>query len=86
MEVEVRKPTEEEKNQAAAWPTWDCKPSEFDWSYSTKETCLVLEGSVEVEACGKTYAFGAGDWVVFPQGMDCRWKVKEYIKKHYKMG
>ena len=28
--------------------------------------------------------FGAGDMVVFPDGMSCTWKVSEAVDKHYR--
>jgi uncharacterized cupin superfamily protein len=30
--------------------------------------------------------FGAGDYVVFPQGLKCTWDIKDRIRKHYKFG
>ena len=39
-----------------------------------------------VEAMGKEWRFGAGDWVVFPKGLACRWHVLNPVKKYYKFG
>ena len=86
MAIEVRKPTPEETKQAKTWPTWTSPVKEFDWHYDDKETCLILEGEVTVEGGGQKTSFGPGDWVVFPQGLDCVWKVKKAVKKHYKFG
>jgi uncharacterized protein len=86
LRVEVRKPTDAEKKTAATWPVWNCDPSEFEWSYAQAETCHILAGQVEVETEDETIKFGPGDWVVFPQGLDCVWKVKQAVKKHYRMG
>ncbi|MCY3022385.1 MAG: cupin domain-containing protein [Planctomycetota bacterium] len=88
MPIQVRKPTEDEikKLGVRSWPIWECEPSTFDWHYDTKETCLVLEGQVTVEAPGESVSFGPGDLVTFPQGMDCKWKVAKAVKKHYKFG
>jgi uncharacterized cupin superfamily protein len=50
------------------------------------ETCLILEGSVEVSdrpESGESVSFGPGDLVRFPVGLKCVWKVKEPVKKHY---
>lgn len=87
MNIEVRKPTEEEKQLAEAWPTWSKEISEFPWSYADKETCLILSGSAIVTADdGESVSFGAGDWVVFPKGLSCVWKIDEVIEKKYKFG
>ena len=85
-DIEIRKPESTEEEVARTWPTWGCEISEFDWSYDDKETCLILEGDVEVETSKETVSFGPGDWVVFPKGLSCRWKVKQAVKKHFKMG
>jgi len=85
--MEVRKPTEEEKEEAGGWPVWEKESSEFDWEYSDRETCYILEGSATVTAeDGESISFGAGDWVVFEAGLKCRWKIDEKIKKHYRLG
>lgn len=83
-EILISKPSESEIQQARSWPIWSKEVSRFDWTYSDKETCYVLEGRVEVtNKNGKVFAFGKGDWVVFPSGMNCIWDIKEAIRKHY---
>ena len=47
---------------------------------------MILEGDVTVEAGDEAVTFGPGDCVVFPQGLDCTWKVKKTVRKHYKFG
>ena len=84
MNIQVRKPTPEEEEEMKKCPTWEKEPSEFPWHYDEQETCLVLEGDVTVEAGDQTVRFGAGDLVVFPKGLDCVWKIKQKIRKHYK--
>lgn len=88
IKIEVRKPTQEEvgKLGAKGWPIWECEPSSFDYHYDEKETCLVLEGQVTVEAQDHKVSFGPGDLVVFPKGLDCKWMVSKAVKKHYKFG
>jgi uncharacterized cupin superfamily protein len=66
--------------------TWGCEVSQFNWHYDEQETCLILEGKVTVTYDGGEASFGAGDFVVFPQGLSCVWNVKEAVKKHYKFG
>ena len=65
------------------WPIWTCEVSEFDWEYSDEEACLLLEGEVEVSSEFETVRFSAGDYVVFPKGLKCRWKVIKPVRKHY---
>ncbi len=87
-EIKVKNPSQKELNELGvdSWPTWEKEASEFDWHYDQKETCYVVEGRVVVETEEQTVEFGTGDLVIFPEGLDCVWKVKEDIKKHYKMG
>lgn len=87
MRPEIRKPNDEEKSKASSWPIWEKEASEFPWQYDDKETCLILEGDVEViNEEGEKFHFGAGDWVVFPQGMKCKWKINKAVRKHYNFG
>ena len=85
MKIEIIKLSESkitEKN-ILQWPIWTCEVSEFDWEYSDEEACLLLEGEVEVSSEFETVRFSAGDYVVFPKGLKCRWKVMQPIRKHY---
>ena len=41
------------------------------------------EGEVEVESDHETVKFSVGDFVVFPKGLKCRWKVTKPVRKHY---
>ena len=84
----VRKPTAEEADEANKWGEWEKAPSTFAWSYSEKETCLILEGSATVSADDGSQSahFGSGDWVVFPVGLKCKWKIEKKIRKKYKVG
>ena len=87
MIINIRKPTEEEIKMAESWPTWTKEASEFPWSYDEKETCLILKGKAEVTTSeGETVGFGAGNFVVFPVGLKCTWKIIEPIEKKYKFG
>ena len=87
MKPEIRKPTEQEKQAARSWPIWNKEASEFPWEYDEKETCLVLDGEVTiVNEQGEQYKFAGGDWVVFPQGMKCTWKIHRPVRKHYNFG
>ena len=48
---------------------------------------MLLEGEVTVTPDGgEPVKFGAGDLVVFPAGMACRWDVHKAVRKHYRFG
>ena len=85
MNIKIDKLTEEEVNNKGvlSWPIWECEVSEFDWEYDQQESCLLLEGEVEVKSDFETVKFGGGDFVVFPKGLTCKWKVIRPVRKHY---
>ena len=85
-ECTVRKPTSAEKQTCRQWPIWSCDVSEFEWEYTQTEKCLILEGRVTVTDLpdtGSAVSFGPGDYVVFPNGLKCVWKVENPVRKHY---
>ena len=82
-DVVVRKPSDVEIAECKSWPIWSCGVSSFDWSYTQKETCLILEGKVTVSDDSGSVSFGAGDIVIFPVDLDCVWNVEEAVRKHY---
>jgi uncharacterized protein len=80
----VKKPSNKEIETAKSWDTWKKEPSEFPWSYDTKETCYILEGEAVVTGKdGKSINFGPGDWVEFEEGLECAWKISKTIRKKY---
>ena len=85
MKVKIEKLPDEKITELGikAWPIWTCGISEFDWEYGEKESCLLLEGEVEVSSEFESVRFSAGDYVVFPKGLKCRWKVTKPVRKHY---
>jgi uncharacterized cupin superfamily protein len=83
MKILVKKPTSQETEKMKSMPIWTCDISEFDWHYDTEETCLIIEGEVEIKCDAGDVSFAAGDYVVFPKGLSCVWKVKQPVKKHY---
>lgn len=87
-DVIVRKPSEEEIVMCKSWPVWEAQPSTFDWVYTEKETCLLIEGKVTVSDSdgNSSVSFGAGDMVVFPQYLECTWKIEEAVSKYYSFG
>ena len=85
MKPEIIKATEKEKKKAEPWPIWEKEVSEFPWEYGDNETCLFLEGDVIVtNESGETFHCKKGDYVTFPKGMKCTWKINKSVKKHYK--
>ena len=85
-DVVVRKPSDEEAQTCKNWPTWKCEPSAFDWTYTEKETCLIMEVKVTVTDGQDSVSFGPGDLVVFPEELECTWQVHEPVRKHYNFG
>ena len=87
MKIEIRSLSQDEIEEQGilAWPVWTCQISTFNWKYDSKETCYILEGEVEVKTPEETVRFGPGDRVVFPQGLECTWKVIQPVRKHYRM-
>jgi uncharacterized cupin superfamily protein len=86
MKIKIEKPGKEKLDSIGVktWPIWEKEVSEFDWSYDSAEECYLLEGKVEVtDGKGETVEFGKGDFVTFPKGLSCKWKVKEPVRKHY---
>jgi len=74
------------KDEFKSWAIWGCEASEFDWEYSDKESCYILSGEAEITFGEKKVTIKQGDFVVFPKGLSCRWKVLSPIKKHYAFG
>ena len=72
---------------ARDWPIWTKEESEFPWHYDTQERCYFLEGDVVVTPeGGEPVEMGRGDFVTFPQGMSCTWKIRKDVRKHYTFG
>ena len=86
MKIEIRPASPEERSSAASWPLWTGEAGSFEWGYAETETSLILEGEAMVEALGKEYYFKAGDWVVLPKGLACRWHIRQAVRKHHTFG
>ena len=86
QDIKIKKPSEQQAEKCRSWPIWQSKPSTFEWAYTEKETCLVLEGKVTVKDDSGEVTFGPGEMVEFPKGLECLWQVKEPVKKHYTFG
>jgi len=89
MEILVRQISDSElaELRVSAWPLWTKEVSVFEWFYDATEECYLIHGLVEVTTSkGKMVVIKAGDFVTFPQGLACTWKVIEPVKKHYRFG
>lgn len=88
MKVKIEKLSENEIAEKGIrnWPIWTKEASEFDWYYDSQEQCLFLEGKVIVKTNEGDCEINKGDFVTFPQGLECVWKVLEPVKKHYRFG
>lgn len=76
-----------DKLEVNDWPIWSKEVSEFPWFYDEPESCYLLEGEVEVTPeDGEPVRFGKGDFVTFPAGMACTWKILSEVRKHYRIG
>lgn len=86
--ISIHKKTIQEIEESGInrWPVWTCEVSAFPWEYVEKESCYLLEGLVEVTTDEETVRFGAGDFVVFPEDLTCRWNVLSPVKKYYQFG
>jgi len=88
LNIKITKLTEDEisRKEIRSWPIWSCGVSEFDWEYGDTESCYILDGEVEVQSEFETVEFSVGDFVIFPKGLKCRWKVIRSVRKHYSFG
>ena len=86
MKPQVKKPSEKEIQEAKSWPIWEKEKSSFPWEYDQKETCLIIKGKAVIKTPEGNVEFGAGDYVTFPQGLNCTWEIKDKIRKHYQFG
>ncbi|KAL9660134.1 hypothetical protein QQ045_024945 [Rhodiola kirilowii] len=66
---------------------WEGGPSKFPWTFTATETMYLLKGKVKVECEGHEGQFeiGAGDLVVFPNGMKVTWYIIEPVEKHFSL-
>ena len=66
-----------------SWPVWECEPSKFNWEYEQEEHCFIIEGSAKITAGSSFVKIAKGDYVIFPKGLSCSWKIDSTIKKYY---
>ena len=85
-DIVISQPTSEQEATCKTWPIWQHEPSTFDWTYTDKETCLLLEGKVTVSDSAASVSFQAGDRVELPEGLVCVRTIHEAVVKHYTFG
>lgn len=86
MKIEVRRLTDKEIKAMGihSWPIWTKEVSTFDWFYEETEKCYFLEGRVVIQTeNGEEVEIKKGDFVTFPPGLKCIWKILEPVQKHY---
>jgi len=81
--IEKLSKEELESRGVFSWSIWTKEISTFPWTYDSNESCYFLEGEVTLTSGDKKYIFGKGDFVTFPEGMDCEWDITKSVKKHY---
>ena len=88
MEISIRQLSDLElKNMNVFnWPIWECEISDFPWTYSDKESCFIIEGEVVIKTKFESVNINPGDFVIFPKGLRCHWKVLKPIRKYYSFG
>ncbi|MCX7909806.1 MAG: cupin domain-containing protein [Ignavibacteria bacterium] len=84
--IKVEKLTEQDIQRLGIknWPIWEKEISTFDWFYDETEQCFFLEGKVIVQTDEGEVEIGKGDFVTFPSGLSCVWKILEPVRKHYR--
>jgi len=71
------------RRNVRSWGIWEKEPSEFEWAYTDEEHCYIIEGKAEIDTGDEKVIIEKGDYVVFPVGLTCRWKVTQGIRKYY---
>ena len=86
MKVKVEKSMAEQIADIKNRATRSKERSVFDGGCEGEETCYLLDGEVTVTTDdGSVVAFGEGDLVTFPKGLECVWDVRKSVRKHYRL-
>ncbi len=83
IKVEQLENEEIERRGIKSWGIWEKEQSEFDWDYTSEEHCYIIEGRAEIKTDDGVVEIKKGDYVIFPVGLKCRWKVTDSIRKYY---
>jgi len=84
-EIKIKKLSDREVEEMGIknWGIWEKEVSEFDWAYTDEEHCYIIDGEAEIVTDDGKVEIKKGDYVIFPRGLKCRWKVKAPFKKYY---
>lgn len=89
-EIKIKQISKKEKDSLGIenWPIWEKEISEFPWEYGEPESCYIIEGEAEItdNETNEKSIIKSGDFVVFPSGLKCTWKITKNIKKYYQFG
>ena len=81
MKIQVIK--NKKQSDFQSWPIWECEPSIFNWEYEQEEHYYIINGNVTIVGKSNTIKIKSGDYVIFPKGLKCIWKVHTSVKKYY---
>jgi uncharacterized cupin superfamily protein len=81
--IQKMTPDEVKSRGIDSWPVWTKGNSRFDWIYSGKEECYIIEGEFTVETEEGVFPVFAGDFVTFADGLKCIWDISKPVKKYY---
>ncbi|MFW6137826.1 MAG: cupin domain-containing protein [Spirochaetota bacterium] len=85
--IKVNRPGRKELEHLGveSWDIWEKHPQEFDWAYTHQEHCYIIQGKARIITDEEITEIKKGDYVVFPVGLKCRWKIARKIKKYYQL-
>ena len=55
-------------------------------NFSSETDLIIPDFALDVNEDGEDFHFSEGDYVVFPEGMKCKWKINKEVRKHYRFG
>ena len=85
MQITVQKPDAKFLNNIEIFkkPIWEHHPANFNWKYNEKESCYLIDGEAIIITPFESLTISKGDFVIFPKGLKCTWKILKTIRKHY---
>ncbi len=66
-----------------SWPVWEHDEEKFEWYYDKAEKCYIKSGEATITSEFESITIKAGDFVVFPAGLECIWDIESAISKYY---
>lgn len=85
MKINVEQPEEEELESEGvfSWPVWEHDEDKLEWYYDNTEKCYIVKGEATIISEFESITIKAGDFVIFPAGLECVWDIQSAIRKHY---